>query len=299
MAMSRLKGTVEKEGYVRNIITSLVMLLALSGLLILGWFAYEEERNPPDLTQIPLVKANPNPYKIKPNDPGGMDIPNTDKVVYNTIAQENSDRLFNKTLEKMLPPPEEPVKREEIVNSTLKKIPSPEKINIVEVKLPEKEIYDVVTSDDIKVTMLDSKKGDHEIVKLSKIPMKPFGKNTKITKKKPIKISLARMPKAAKKSIRAKKIAKNLPAKLTDKVKGYRVQLGSYKSINGLEKGWKILQRKFPKQLSKLRYSIKKVELGSKGIYYRLHVGPLSKRDDASKICKELSAKKQGCLIAR
>ncbi|MCC6915433.1 MAG: hypothetical protein IT566_17180, partial [Rhodospirillaceae bacterium] len=51
-----------------------------------------------------LVKADPDPYKVKPENPGGMQVENQDKLVYDRVAKgEAPPRVEN-----LLPAPEEP-----------------------------------------------------------------------------------------------------------------------------------------------------------------------------------------------
>lgn len=50
---------------------------------------------------LPVVEAEPGPEKVKPDDPGGMDVPYQDQLVLNQDAGDGE-------VEQLLPPPEEP-----------------------------------------------------------------------------------------------------------------------------------------------------------------------------------------------
>jgi len=55
---------------------------------------------------LPLVQADPRPTKVKPEEPGGLQVPNQDKEVYERLAQSGEP-----TQERLMQPPERPVER--------------------------------------------------------------------------------------------------------------------------------------------------------------------------------------------
>jgi SPOR domain len=80
---------------------------------------------------------------------------------------------------------------------------------------------------------------------------------------------------------------------------GYSVQLSSQRSEGEAQASYRALQSKYPDQLSDRSVMIKRVDLGSKGVYYRAMVGPFSSSDEASQLCSELKAAGGQCLIQR
>jgi SPOR domain len=80
---------------------------------------------------------------------------------------------------------------------------------------------------------------------------------------------------------------------------GYAVQLSSQKSEAEAQASFKALQAKFPDQLSDRTPMIKRVDLGSKGIYFRALVGPFASLDEAASFCTDLKAAGGQCLIPR
>ncbi|MFN3075883.1 MAG: hypothetical protein ABT940_03190 [Alphaproteobacteria bacterium] len=89
----------------------------LLGLLIglgvaggIGWYAFERfvPKSASKGPEIPLIKAEGEPVKVKPDNPGGMAVPNRDKLIYqqfgeNTLPAEE-ERLLP-AAETPLPPP--------------------------------------------------------------------------------------------------------------------------------------------------------------------------------------------------
>ena len=60
---------------------------------------------PPDEASVRLITASTEPWKVRPADPGGMEIPNQGTLIYETLATADPEEAP----ERVLPPPEEPM----------------------------------------------------------------------------------------------------------------------------------------------------------------------------------------------
>ncbi len=78
---------------------------------------------------------------------------------------------------------------------------------------------------------------------------------------------------------------------------GHKAQLASLKSEAAAKKEWKLLQKRYAKELKGLKMSIEKISLGKKGTYHRLYVGPFKTKADTKSFCKRLTAKGGHCLV--
>lgn len=77
---------------------------ALSG----GAWAVMDNRGgdpPPPDASVPLITASTEPWKVRPDDPGGMEIPNQGTLIYETLSTADPEEAP----ERILPPPEEPM----------------------------------------------------------------------------------------------------------------------------------------------------------------------------------------------
>jgi len=83
----------------------------LSALLVVAlfaggmWYAYllgTRHAGGPGIENVPLIRADASPTKVKPEKPGGMEVPDRDKLIY---TQKRA------TVEHLLPPPEKPMPR--------------------------------------------------------------------------------------------------------------------------------------------------------------------------------------------
>src|SRR6266446_10120904 len=86
------------------LLTVLAMALFAGGL----WFAYVQGTRHPAVTAagdaVPLIRADERPTKVKPDQPGGMTIPDQNVSLYN-------ERPGGTPVEKLLPAPEQPMPR--------------------------------------------------------------------------------------------------------------------------------------------------------------------------------------------
>jgi hypothetical protein len=77
----------------------------------------------------------------------------------------------------------------------------------------------------------------------------------------------------------------------------YRVQLAALKTEADAKTAWKRLAAKYPDILGPLAMHLEKVDLGTKGIYYRVQAGPFTDKNAARDICTKLKPKGQPCLV--
>lgn len=73
------------------------------------------------------------------------------------------------------------------------------------------------------------------------------------------------------------------------------LHLASYRSKKDAERGWTQLRRAYKRELADLQSEITKVNLGPKGIFYRLKAGPLADKAEAKSLCRKLKRKRQFC----
>jgi len=90
----------------RGLLASFVALLIVAVFAGGIWFAYKQGlRHGGAITgaaDVPLIRADERPTKVKPDNPGGMEVPDRDKLIY---TQKRA------AVEHLLPPPEKPMPR--------------------------------------------------------------------------------------------------------------------------------------------------------------------------------------------
>jgi hypothetical protein len=80
---------------------------------------------------------------------------------------------------------------------------------------------------------------------------------------------------------------------------GYMVQVSSQRNETDAQASYRVLQGKFPTVLGSRSPTIRKADLGEKGIYYRAMVGPFGSAEEASQFCGSLKSAGGQCVIQR
>lgn len=108
---------------------SIILVIICFGLIL--WYGYKLHSKPTELSELPLIKADHAPTKVKPADPGGMIIPNTDKTIYENMGTNGSNKDNLPKVAKILSNPEEPIDRDSILSEE-----KPEVSEVVEAEAP-------------------------------------------------------------------------------------------------------------------------------------------------------------------
>ncbi len=297
---------VQRRRPTRRIGRTLIILVLIAGAGAGAWARWGDQlRLAPD--EIPVVRADAAPFKVKPDRPGGLDIPNRDKLVYDRLESlpppPRAENLLPrpeaplpppsaspaKTAEakKPVPPPAPPaIKAEFKVAAVMPAKPAPPPAPpAIKTKSktaaapPAKPVPPVIRTELKTVAAMPAKPAPS--------PAPPATKRTK--------------PKAAA-ATPAKPVAsapKSAAPAAGPAGKGYRVQLAAVRSERDVQREWTRLRTRHSGLLDRLRLSVVRADLGDKGIYYRLRAGPLENKAAARTLCGELTKIKVGCLVVR
>ncbi|MDE0175351.1 MAG: SPOR domain-containing protein [Defluviicoccus sp.] len=91
----------------RKLLSGAVGIAALAASGVAMVHAYSEGRSSASGGAPVLIAADPGPFKVKPDSPGGRAVPDRDKRIYDRVAAAPQ----NRTPERLLPPPEVPLPR--------------------------------------------------------------------------------------------------------------------------------------------------------------------------------------------
>lgn len=272
---------------------ALVALAAVVGFVGIAWYATNQGQRD-SATVVPMIRADKSPVKILPAKPGGMKVPNQDKLIFMQVTPGQK----KPKVERLLPPPEKPME---------KPAPPPEKPMAKQPKtLPSGPM---VPDSGALVSRPASP--------LPRAPLRP--KPAPSSAKPPPRVPLAKVPAARPKPVKsATKPVKPIPkaVKATPKVAkvakvetvrkppaavpvrgAFQVQLGAVKTKVRAANEARRLARAHKSVLSRVTVKAVRVNLGKRGIYYRLRAGPLANRAAAAALCAKLKAHKQGCIV--
>lgn len=240
----------------RRLLASLVIVVALGGFSGIVWYAYTKGKESGGEAVVPLIKAESEPVKVRPEKPGGMEIPNQDKLVYNRLIPGEPPP----PLERLLPPPEAPVAKTETP--------------------PETPVAETETPPETSVAETEAT-----------VPPAPPIETP------PIETPPIETKESAKKDVGAVAGAESRLASVAPEIGGYRVQLAALGSPEAARRAWALLRAANGDLLGKLEPTVVKADLGAKGIFYRLRVGPLRDRAAGKELCAKLNARKVECLV--
>ncbi len=311
---------VPSSGLRGKILGGLVAVAAIAGFVGIAWYATDQGQKNPSVV-VPMIRADTSPVKVLPEKPGGMKVPNRDKLIFMQITpgQKKTNAI------RLLPPPEKPMAKPKASpkkKAPLKKFAAkkptrnsvkappmeakpPKSAAVVSPTIPPpalkpapkpapKPASPAVAPKPVASPAKTIAKVSPKLSELAPRALKPASKAAKPTLKPVSKPKPApKVEKAAKINVARKK------EPTVSKVRAYRVQLGAVKSKTGAEKEALRLTGRHKSVLGGLKVKSVRADLGKRGIYYRLQAGPLADRAKAAALCTKFKARKQGCFVIK
>ncbi|MFG1430542.1 SPOR domain-containing protein [Xanthobacter sp. V2C-8] len=107
------------------------------------------------------------------------------------------------------------------------------------------------------------------------------------------------MPGAPPPMLHAPSTSAKIDAPPVSRTGDFVVQVASQRSEADALGSWKALQTRYPNLLGSYAASVKKADLGDRGIYYRAQVGPFASKDQANELCQALRAQGGDCMVTK
>lgn len=270
---------------------------------------------------IPLIKANSAPIKVRPDNPGGLEVPDRDKLVYDRIQGTSEGR----GPERLLPPPEQPLPKPRAAEAAPKPEPKTKPVPPdLPVTAPAKPVAATPTANDVASAErpVPPPPPAPPTASGSVAPGLPAIKRTMAKKETPPPVAIAKQPEPEKESVAppvaspAAVATQPEPEKLpvvaatpppapvpapqpVSADRAFLIQLAAARTQEGAETEWEKLRGKNQDLLGNLRLFVTKADLGTKGVYYRLRAGPIVDESGARDICSQLAKRQVGCLIIK
>jgi hypothetical protein len=322
-------GTPAKSGLTLRSRSAFMVGSALLGAIALGGalaFAYKQSGGGLGSEPPPLVQADATPVKEAPDQPGGKEFPHKNKLIYDRLQNGDgpeSEKLVPRQEDVAVPamPASDPASMPAPVASTDAVPPTTQ-------ALPGAPTMAMAAADESapdggprKVkTMVVRPDGSVETPAIPALPTEaaPAGAA-------PVEAAAAPAPaaepqlaavappqpaeqqpvqaapqEAAAPAPEPKPKPKQQTAAATPQAapSKYVVQVGSKKNQTEALASFADMQQKYPTLLANYRPIVQKADLGAKGTWYRLRIGPITDKTAASKLCSQL--KSQGlpdCLV--
>lgn len=268
-----------------------LLMVLVGGVAGAGWYYYGNLLMAGDGDDIQIIRAAEGPVKVRPKTPGGMAIPDRDKLVYDRM----NGGVPEPRVERLLPLPEMP-----------KTPPAPEPRPKPAEAPPGLEKPKLLAKPQMlepgKVELRKAEKKTEPSASLTKEPSASLTKEppASLTKESAVTVNLDMMPKEPESSAIEKKKSPPQPTETNVSNLAYQIQIAAVRSREQAESEWARLKKKHGDLLSGYSLNIVRADLGAdKGVFFRLRAGPIAGEDVAQALCQNLSKRKVGCLIVR
>jgi len=315
----------------------LFSLLVLGGSAGIAWMLYGDQMLAKlDFGggEVPIIRAEQGPVKVRPEKPGGMNVPNRDKLVYGRMQGE----IGAARVERLLPPPEQPLPASALPRARPAATPAPTPLPT---SAPSREVGNVAPppkrngNGPLRLVAPGQKAPGQQAAAAmapqqpapapqprtqvqpaplgavpsaktvaSAVPPPPAPPAPGPARRSPTQVAAATSPpkttaptRTAPASLRP---SPNSTAGLTRPGKEtFRIQLLAARSPEAAEAEWLRLRRQNVDLLGELALAVTRADLGTRGVFYRLRAGPLTSEANAKALCQRLKQRKLGCLVIR
>jgi cell division protein FtsN len=254
----------EEGGSTRSPLFIILTALVLTAFGAVVYVAYQQGRTQGDRGAPPIITAEQGPIRIQPENPGGVEVPDQDKLIYERIAGAETEP----TESGLAAPPETP--------------------------------QDIPAS-------------EPAVVEGSTAPLESPGAAEEGDNVLAADVATA-APSAEQ--VAAEKAAKEQAAAITSEIEAidpgaadaaaasasatsgaFVVQIGAFKEDSEAAGQWQAFKKKNADLTGSLKPDIKRVDLGAKGVWYRLRVGPFETKQNAVAFCEVLRTRGGACNL--
>jgi cell division septation protein DedD len=288
--------------------SALLGAIALGGALA---FAYKQSGGGLSGEQPPLVTADNRPVKELPDDPGGKDFPHKNKLIYDRLTngdEPEAERIVSRQENVAVPalPSAEtagmpaPVASTDLATQSVGGEPMAV-ASVGDSTMPDGGPRKVKTM----VVRPDGSFMESEVPQVAEVPALPEAAAQQPASmpapEPPQQVAAVEAPPAPAPKPAAKPAQQQTAAAAPQAAAAptkYVVQVASKKNQTEALASFADMQQKYPSLLASYKPIVQKADLGEKGVWYRLRIGPITDKTAASKLCTQL--KQQGlpdCLV--
>lgn len=279
---------------------ALLVLLLFCGLL---WYSYTWSVGEVPTASLPVIDPEPGAEKVRPESPGGLEVPYQDKLVLNQITPNPGEPQ----VERLLPPPEVPqaLAVEPIAPAAdapapaapASSAPAPDTDTATAGQTaiapppPEASIAEAPSSTPESSAPEPSARAPKATPEVSAALSQAL--NEPPPQASADAVETAAPPVSAQTTSEASISTPQVAAARGSVL----VQFASLKSEDNAKIAWERLKDAHPSDLAALSLTIERADLGERGVFYRVQGGPFADRAAAEELCEALKAKQQDCLV--
>ena len=245
--------------------------------------------SPTPVRDVVLITADPTPFKHRPDDPGGLEVPYQDVEVFGTLGEDEAGA--DESYEVLLPEPEEP----------LETMPEEVIVETTEEGLPVVDLDYTTATDDVVVedgAIAPDATGTAVPPLPATPPQRVADTNaTGATTTEPT------TPEAVTDNLSFDDVAASVsggegtqPQSVAPAAGGSKVQIAAFGSEGNALDAWAFLKGSHPDLLSDYQPIIDTATLET-GTFYRLQIGPFGSEAEAKGLCDNLRSRQVDCLV--
>jgi hypothetical protein len=304
-------GDSRWRGHLYKALISVGVLTAFGAAVL---YAYSEGAPSGDKAanqnDLPLVKAQATPVKEKPKDPGGEKVPHRDRDIYRKLdigtsqAKKTGPSAKAERQEARVPPrpqtyedilaPKDAAKRKAHARKRVEQRPEPRHVAAA----PKPRRAEPEAAPDRTARDKAGPKGRVAVV--PRLRHRPSARDDEARSKRDRQVAELSPRSGATVVPKARPRARTIDrgtVQTASAIGPYRVQLGAFRTPTKAQYEWRHLTRANKDVLGSLRMVIERVNLGPKGVYYRLQAGPLKTAPAARGLCRTLGKRKVDCIL--
>jgi hypothetical protein len=267
------------------------------------FYAYNQGMRAGTESVAPILRADTAPTKIRPEQPGGMEVPHQDKLVYDRLNPASNAPPGE--VERLLPPPETPMERPRAdAVEPAEELPMAEEgegaVSALREPPPEEGTRQApmapapvpTYAPPVAAPAPQPQQQPQQLLPQQQTPPKQV--TQALVAPPPASVAPKPVPATAAPAVAPPVAATAKPATGGPAV---RVQVAAVDSEAKAAAEWQRLQRKFAGELGGMSMRTVRVQL-PKGIFFRIQGGPVDEAR-AKQICATMAAQGAGCSIVR
>lgn len=310
-----------EESRTRSRFPGVLIGLVIAAILMGGafWWGYDLGQSKESGLFPPLIQADRAPIKEAPEEPGGLQVPNQESLVFDGVA---GDADAARRVGVLATPPEEPLARSDarriaqqrvvvqtsaaganVPDARARRTPTESARSELPLAPPPLAEADLSATPLRRTAPTERLRGapSARVATTNTIAAEPLRDDQVAAVSRPaVPRTISRAPSETARPAVASPVRTAVAAPLAVLAAGaFRVQVGSYRTEAAALDGWNILRSAHVSLLRDLSPTIVSADLGARGVFHRLQAGPFVTRGAADTLCNSLKARNQGCLVVR
>ncbi len=297
----------DEEGFGRGPVFAIFAVISLASVVGLVWLAFQMGVSQGRTSAPPIISASADPFKVEPDEPGGMAEPEATPTT-NALAGQPIDEVaaVSPSAETPIEVPRTTAPSTEVAaNDAPITTPQLRTSNTevgasggLVVPPPSDRVRNAETNDDLRNP---PDRQTQQTAALEMTPRQPVVQPTRQPDPEPVVVQPTRQPTpqpTADPGPVGPPALGTVGPSLVSNTGNFVVQVASFPETADADAAWARLQSRHASIVGGHVQDVQSVDLGARGTWYRLRIGYFETRGAATSLCEQLQANNQDCLVA-